>query len=176
VRFGFGVWAVVFKKSFPCGVRRPLSRLWGCASPVRRFHHSPPAGRGRTYESFPADDQYCQVRRSRRSAISPPGGSGQSGPRSDTAAVGTALGALAGAGDRIGSWTCRQGGGVGRRYRLVAGSAIGAGNAKRRRRFAPGEIRYVTPNAWPLRANRVRGARAWPYPYPPPPGYYDPSW
>jgi outer membrane lipoprotein SlyB len=132
-------------------------------------------GRGKSYEAFQRDDQYCQSSAQQAIGYQSPGeAANQAGV--GTAAAGTALGALAGA--AIGSVTGHVGTGaaLGAGTGLVAGSAVGAGNA----RFAGGslQVRYDTVYAQCMTAkgNRIAGPPvAEPvYAYPPP-DYWGPG-
>jgi outer membrane lipoprotein SlyB len=176
--WGFGI-GCVFKRSlclvslgvlcFACG---------GCASPgpaTPSFAAMP--GRGKSYEAFQRDDQYCQSSAQQAIGYQSPGQAANQAAVG-TAAVGTALGAVAGA--AIGSVSGNMGTGaaLGAGTGLVAGSAIGAGNAD----AAGGslQVRYDTVYAQCMTAkgNRIGGPPvAEPvYVYPPPyywgPRYY----
>jgi hypothetical protein len=150
----------------------------GCASP------GPPApsfaampGRGKSYEAFQRDDQYCQSSAQRAIGYQSPGKAANQ-TAVGTAAVGTALGAVAGA--AIGSVSGNMGVGaaLGAGTGLVAGSAIGAGNGD----VAGGslQMRYDTVYAQCMTAkgNRIGGSpvaesiNAYPPPYYWGPGYY----
>ena len=101
----------------------------GCASPgpaTPSFAAMP--GRGKSYEAFQRDDQYCQSSAQQAIGYQSPGQAANQAAVG-TAAVGTALGAVAGA--AIGSVSGNMGTGaaLGAGTGLVAGSAIGAGNA-----------------------------------------------
>ena len=152
----------------------------GCAStgPAAPSFAAMP-GRGKSYEAFQTDDQYCQSSAQQAIGYHSPGeAANQAGV--GTAAVGTALGALAGA--AIGSVTGHVGTGaaLGAGTGLVAGSAVGAGNA----RAAGGSLqaRYDTVYAQCMSAtgNRVAGpplaesVHVYPRPYYWGPGYYYP--
>ena len=176
--WGFGM-GCVFKRSlrlvslgvlcFACG---------GCASPgpaTPSFSAMP--GRGKSYEAFQRDDQFCQSSAQQAIGYQSPGQAANQAAVG-TAAVGTALGAVAGA--AIGSVSGNMGAGaaLGAGTGLVAGSAIGAGNAD----AAGGslQVRYDTVYAQCMTAkgNRIGGQPvAEPvYVYPPPyywgPRYY----
>ena len=150
----------------------------GCASPgpaTPSFAAMP--GRGKSYEAFQRDDQYCQSSAQQAIGYQSPGQAANQAAVG-TAAVGTALGAVAGA--AIGSVSGNMGAGaaLGAGTGLVAGSAIGAGNAD----AAGGslQVRYDTVYAQCMTAkgNRIGGLPvADPvYVYPPPyywgPRYY----
>jgi outer membrane lipoprotein SlyB len=134
-------------------------------------------GKGKSYEAFQRDDQYCQSSAQQAIGYQSPGEAANQAALG-SAAVGTALGALAGA--AIGSVAGHVGTGaaLGAGTGLVAGSAVGTGNA----RAAGGslQVRYDTVYAQCMTAkgNRVAGPPvAEPvYGYPPPdywgPGYY----
>ena len=152
----------------------------GCASPgpaVPSFAALP--GKGKSYEAFQRDDRYCQGSAQQAIGFRSPGEAANQAAVG-TAAVGTALGALAGA--AIGSAAGHVGSGaaLGAGTGLVAGSAIGAGNAG----AAGGSLqaRYDTVYAQCMAAkgNRVGGplpALGPVYAFPPPPyDYYDPYW
>ena len=128
-RVGFLVMGCVLKRSsclvslgvlcFACG---------GCASPGPATPSlAAMPGRGKSYEAFQRDDQRCQSSAQQGIGYQSPGeAANQTTVR--TAAVGTALGAIAGA--AIGSVSGNMGTGaaLGAGTGLVAGSAIGAGN------------------------------------------------
>jgi hypothetical protein len=154
--------------------------LGGCASngpAVPSFAAMP--GRGKPYEAIQRDDQYCQSSAQQAIGYQSPGEAANHAAVG-SAAIGTALGALAGA--AIGSVAGHVGTGaaVGAGTGLVAGSAVGAGNA----RAAGGslQVRYDTVYAQCMSAkgNRVAGPPVTGpiYAYPPPdywgPGYYYP--
>jgi hypothetical protein len=149
----------------------------GCATPgpaVPSFAALP--GKGKSYEAFQRDDQYCQASAQQAIGYASPGEAANQAAVG-TAAVGTALGALAGAAIGSASGHVGTGAALGAGTGLVAGSAVGAGNA----RAAGGSVqaRYDTVYAQCMAAkgNRVGGPTPppgpGPYPYPPPP-YYDP--
>ena len=101
----------------------------GCASPgpaAPSFVAMP--GKGKGYEAFRRDDQYCQGSAQQAIGYQSPGEAANQAAVG-TAALGTAIGALAGA--AIGSASGHMGAGaaVGAGSGLVAGSAAGAGNA-----------------------------------------------
>ena len=129
--------------------------LGGCASPgpaAPSFAAMP--GKGKTYEAFQSDDQYCQGSAQQAIGYQSPGeAANQAGVGS--AAVGTALGALAGAAIGLRRGNMGAGAAVGAGTGLLAGSAVGAGNA----RFARGSLqaRYDTVYAQCMTAkgNRV---------------------
>lgn len=182
----------MFKKSL-CFVSLGVFCLavGGCASP-RPAAPSIAAmpGRGKSYAAFQRDDGFCQS--SAQSAIgyqSPGEAANQTAV--GTAAVGTALGALAGA--AIGSVSGNMGTGaaIGAGTGLVAGGAVGAGNA----RAAGGSIqsRYdaVYAQCMSAKGNQVMPPPApepvYVYEQPPPvyvyprpyywgPGYYRHDW
>jgi Glycine-zipper domain len=83
-------------------------------------------GRGKSYEAFQADNQYCQSSAQQAIAYQSPGAAANDAAVG-SAAAGTALGALAGA--AIGSLSGHAGTGaaLGAGTGLVAGSAVGAG-------------------------------------------------
>ena len=85
-------------------------------------------GKGKSYEAFQRDDQYCQASAQQAVGYQSPGEAANQAAVG-SAAVGTALGALAGA--AIGSVSGNVGAGaaIGAGTGLVAGSAVGAGNA-----------------------------------------------
>ena len=129
----------------------------GCASPgpaTPSFAAMP--GRGKSYETFQRDDQYCQSSAQQAIGYQSPGQAANQAAVG-TAAVGTALGAVAGA--AIGSVSGNMGTGaaLGAGTGLVAGSAIGAGNAD----AAGGslQVRYDTVYAQCMAAkgNRIGG-------------------
>jgi outer membrane lipoprotein SlyB len=136
-------------------------------------------GRGKSYEAFQTDDQYCQSSAQQAIGYQSPGEAANQAAIG-SAAAGTALGALAGA--AIGSVAGHVGTGaaLGASTGLVAGSAVGAGNA----RAAGGSLqaRYDTVYAQCMSAkgNRVAGTPVaepvyvYPRPYYWGPGYYYP--
>jgi hypothetical protein len=154
--------------------------LGGCASPgpaAPSFAAMP--GKGKTYEAFQSDDQYCQGSAQQAIGYQSPGeAANQAGVGS--AAVGTALGALAGAAIGSASGNMGAGAAVGAGTGLLAGSAVGAGNA----RFAGGSLqaRYDTVYAQCMTAKGNRVAAPYvvaepayvdPRPYYWGPGYYE---
>jgi Glycine-zipper domain len=152
----------------------------GCASPgpaTPSFASMP--GRGKSYEAFQRDDQYCQSSAQRAIGYQSPGETAnQSTIR--TAAVGAALGALAGA--ALGSMSGNMGAGaaLGAGTGLVAGSAIGAGNGDVAIGSLQGRYDTVYAQCMTARGNRIGGPPVVEpvYAYPPPyylgPGYYSP--
>ena len=120
-------------------------------------------GPNKSYESFRGDDQYCQTSAQQAIGYQSPGQAANDAAVG-SAAVGTALGALAGA--ALGSAAGHMGTGaaIGAGTGLVAGSAVGSGNA----RAAGGSLqaRYDTVYAQCMSAkgNRIPG--------PPGPVYY----
>jgi uncharacterized protein YcfJ len=150
----------------------------GCASPgpaTPSFAAMP--GRGKSYEAFQRDDQYCQSSAQQAIGYQSPGeAANQTTVR--TAAVGTAIGAIAGAAIGSVSGNVGTGAALGAGTGLVAGSAIGAGSGD----AAGGslQVRYDTVYAQCMTAkgNRIGGPPvAEPvYVYPPPyywgPRYY----
>ena len=121
-------------------------------------------GRGKSYEAFQADDQYCQSSAQQAIGYQSPGEAANQ-TAVGSAAAGTALGALGGA--ALGSLSGNMGAGaaLGAGTGLVAGGAIGAGNA----RAAGGSLqaRYDTVYAQCMAAkgNRVAGPPDYPPPY-----------
>ncbi len=134
-------------------------------------------GPGKSYEVFQRDDQYCQTSAQQAIGYQSPGETANQAAVG-SAAVGTALGALAGA--AIGSTMGKVGAGaaVGAGTGLLAGSAVGAGNA----RAAGGSLqaRYDTVYAQCMTAKGNRFAApavvepvyVYPRPYYWGPGYY----
>ena len=149
----------------------------GCASPgpaTPSFAAMP--GRGKSYEAFQRDDQYCQSSAQQAIGYQSPGQAANQAAVG-TAAVGTALGAVAGA--AIGSVSGNMGTGaaLGAGTGLVAGSAIGAGNGD----AAGGslQVRYDTVYAQCMTAkgNRIGGPPvAEPVYVYPPPDYWGPRY
>ena len=132
-------------------------------------------GRGKPYEAFQRDDQYCQSSAQQAIGYQSPGEAANRAAVG-SAAVGTALGALAGA--AIGSVAGHVGTGaaVGAGTGLVAGSAVGAGNA--RAAGASLQLRYDTVYAQCMSAKGNRIARppaAEPIYVYPPPDYWGPA-
>jgi len=150
----------------------------GCASPgpaTPSFAAMP--GRGKSYETFQRDDQYCQSSAQRAIGYQSPGeAANQSTVR--TAAVGTALGAVAGA--ALGSVSGNMGAGaaLGAGTGLVAGSAIGADNGDVTGGTLQARYDTVYAQCMSAKGNRIGGppAAGPVYAYPPPyywgPGYY----
>ncbi len=135
-------------------------------------------GKGKSYETFQAEDRYCQTSAQQAIGYQSPGAAANQASL-NSAAAGTALGAVAGA--ALGSLSGNMGAGaaIGAGTGLVAGTAVGTGNA----RAAGGSLqaRYDTVYAQCMSAkgNRIAGPPpiAEPvYVYPPPyywgPGYY----
>jgi len=159
----------------------------GCASPQPATPSlAVMPGKGKSYEAFQREDEYCQASAQQAIGYQSPGETANQAAVG-SAAVGTALGALTGA--AIGSLSGNVGAGaaVGAGTGLVAGSAVGAGNA----RAAGGavQVRYDTVYAQCMAAkgNRVAApaivaAPAYVYPRPyywgPRPyyGYYSYGW
>jgi outer membrane lipoprotein SlyB len=102
----------------------------GCASP-RPAAPSIAAmpGKGKSYESFQRDDQFCQASAQQAIGYESPGETANQAAVG-SAAAGTAIGALAGA--AIGSASGKVGAGaaIGAGTGLLAGSVVGAGNAR----------------------------------------------
>jgi Glycine-zipper domain len=171
------VWAVVFKKSFSLlALGAFCLACAGCASPgpaVPSFTALP--GRGKTYESFQRDDQYCQGSAQQAIGYQSPGAAANQAAVG-TAAVGTALGALAGAAIGSAAGHVGQGAALGAGTGLVAGSAIGAGNANAAGGSLQARYDSVYAQCMAAKGNRVGGPGPGPgpYPYPPPPYAYDP--
>ena len=86
-------------------------------------------GPNKSYESFQGDDQYCQTSAQQAIGYQSPGQAANDAAVG-SAAVGTALGALAGA--ALGSAAGHMGTGaaIGAGTGLIAGSAVGTGNAR----------------------------------------------
>jgi len=148
----------------------------GCASsgPAAPSFAAMP-GRGKSYEAFQRDDQYCQASAQQAIGYQSPGEAANDASVG-SAAAGTALGALAGA--ALGSLSGNMGAGaaIGAGTGLVTGSIAGAGNA----RAAGGSLqaRYDAAYAQCMTAkgNQVPGPPTQPvYVYPRPyywgPGY-----
>ena len=85
-------------------------------------------GPHKSYESFQADDQYCQTSAQQAIGYQSPGQAANDAAVG-SAAVGTALGALAGAALGSAAGHVGTGAAVGAGTGLVAGSAVGTGNA-----------------------------------------------
>lgn len=127
-------------------------------------------GPNKSYETFRGDDQYCQASAQEAIGYQSPGQAANDAAVG-SAAVGTALGALAGA--ALGSAAGHMGTGaaIGAGTGLVAGSAVGSGNA----RAAGGSLqaRYDTVYAQCMTAkgNRIPGPAVvepvyvYPHPY-----------
>jgi uncharacterized protein YcfJ len=135
-------------------------------------------GRGISYQAFKADDAYCQGQAQQAIGYQSPGEAANQAAVG-TAALGTALGALAGAAIGSASGQMGRGAAVGAGTGLVAGSVVGAGNAN----AAGGSLqeRYDTVYAQCMTAKgnvmqspyvAAEPIYAPPPPPPPPPGYY----
>jgi hypothetical protein len=85
-------------------------------------------GKGKSYEAFQRDDHYCQTSAQQAIGYQSPGEAANQAAVG-SAAVGTALGALAGAAIGSASGNMGAGAAIGAGTGLVAGSAVGAGNA-----------------------------------------------
>ena len=134
-------------------------------------------GRGIGYEKFRADDAYCQTQGQQAINYQSPGAAANQAAVG-TAAVGTALGALAGAAIGSASGKMGRGAAIGAGTGLLAGSVVGAGNAN----AAGGSLqeRYDTVYAQCITAkgNVIQSpyVAAEPvYGPPPPPPYYYPD-
>jgi hypothetical protein len=150
----------------------------GCAppSPAGPSFAAMP-GKGKAYETFQKEDQYCQVSAQQAIDYQSPGEAANRAAVG-SAAVGTALGALTGAAIGSASGNVGAGAAIGAGTGLVAGSAVGAGNA----RAAGGSLqaRYDTVYAQCMSAKGNRLAAPYVpeqvYVYPRPyywgPGYY----
>lgn len=102
----------------------------GCASPTPAgpsFAAMP--GKGKSYETFLRDDQYCQGSAQQAINYQSPGEAANQAAVG-SAAVGTALGALTGAAIGSASGNVGAGAAIGAGTGLIAGSAVGAGNAR----------------------------------------------
>jgi hypothetical protein len=146
----------------------------GCASPSPAgpsFAAMP--GKGKSYEAFQRDAQYCQGSAQQAIDYQSPGEAANQAAVG-SAAIGTALGALTGAAIGSASGNVGAGAAIGAGTGLVAGSAVGAGSA----RAAGGSLqaRYDTVYAQCMTAkgNRVAApyVAAPVYVYPRPYGYY----
>jgi len=129
----------------------------GCAStgPAAPSFAAMP-GSGKSYEVFQRDDQYCQSSAQQAIGYQSPGEAANQASVG-SAAVGTALGALAGAAIGSAAGHVGTGAAIGAGTGLVAGSAVGASNA----RAAGGSLqaRYDTVYAQCMKAkgNRIAG-------------------
>jgi len=140
----------------------------GCASPgpaAPSFVALP--AKGKSYEAFQRDDQYCQGSAQQAIGYQSPGEAANQAAVG-TAALGTAIGALAGAAIRSASGHMGAGAAVGAGSGLVVGGAAGEGNA-----YAAGgslQSRYdaVYAQCMSAKGNQVPG----PYYGGPSPGYY----
>ena len=151
----------------------------GCASPGPATPSvAAMPGKGKAYEAFQSDDQYCQGSAQQAIGYQSPGeAANQAGVGS--AAVGTALGALAGAAIGSASGNMGAGAALGAGTGLFAGSVVGAGNA----RVAGGslQVRYDTVYAQCMTAKGNRVAAPYVvaepvYVYPPRPYYWGPGY
>jgi hypothetical protein len=105
--------------------------LGGCAStgPASPTVGVMPA-KGKSYEAFQRDDDYCQAAAQRQVGYRSPGETANTSAV-QSAAVGTALGALAGAAIGSASANMGRGAAIGAGTGLLAGSLVGASNAGR---------------------------------------------
>jgi hypothetical protein len=124
-----GVAAMILKTSHLAVVGLVCLGLAGCAStgPAAPSIAAMP-GKGKSYESFRRDDQFCQGSAQQAIGYRSPGEEANQAAVG-SAAVGTGLGALAGA--AIGSLSGNVGAGaaIGAGTGLVAGSVVGANQA-----------------------------------------------
>lgn len=104
--------------------------LAGCAStgPAAPTVGVMPA-KGKSYEAFQRDDNYCQAAAQRQVGYRSPGEAANTSAV-QSAAVGTALGALAGAAIGSASANMGRGAAIGAGTGLLAGSLVGASNAR----------------------------------------------
>ncbi len=104
--------------------------LAGCAStgPAAPSVSVMPA-KGKSYEAFQRDDEYCQAAAQRQVGYRSPGEAANNSAV-QSAAVGTALGALAGAAIGSSSANMGKGAAIGAGTGLLAGSLVGASNAR----------------------------------------------
>lgn len=104
--------------------------LGGCAStgPAAPTVGVMPA-KGKSYEAFQRDDDYCQAAAQRQVGYRSPGEAANTSAV-QSAAVGTALGALAGAAIGSASANVGKGAAIGAGTGLLAGALVGSNNAK----------------------------------------------
>ena len=145
----------------------------GCASPGPAAPSlAAMPGKGKSYEAFQRDDQYCQASAQQAIGYQSPGEAANQAAVG-SAALGTALGALAGA--AIGSASGHMGAGaaVGAGSGLVAGSAAGVGNSYAAGGSIQGRYDTVYAQCMAAKGNQIPGPY---YAGPGPgPGYYG-SW
>jgi Glycine-zipper domain len=105
--------------------------LGGCAStgPAAPTVGVMPA-KGKSYEAFQRDDDYCQAAAQRQVGYRSPGEASNTSAV-QSAAVGTALGALAGAAIGSASANMGKGAAIGAGTGLLAGALVGSSNANR---------------------------------------------
>ena len=103
--------------------------LAGCAStgPASPSVNVMPA-KGKSYEAFQRDDNYCQAAAQRQVGYNSPGEAANTSAV-QSAAVGTALGALAGAAIGSASANMGKGAAIGAGTGLLAGALVGSGNS-----------------------------------------------
>jgi hypothetical protein len=142
--------------------------LGGCASnrPASPSIAAMP-GKGKSYAAFQQDDGFCQSSAQNAIGYQSPG---EAANRTavGTAAVGTALGALAGAAIGSASGHMGTGAAIGAGTGLVAGSAVGAGNA-----WATGDSIQSRYDAVYAQCMSAKGNRVAPPPGPPPVYVYE---
>ncbi|MDB5643984.1 MAG: hypothetical protein JWN07_3301 [Hyphomicrobiales bacterium] len=85
--------------------------------------------KGKSYEAFQRDDAYCQANAQRAVGYQSPGATGND-EAVRSAAIGTGLGALAGAAIGSASGNLGRGAAIGAGTGLLAGALVGSGNAR----------------------------------------------
>ena len=118
-------------------------------------------GPHKSYESFQGDDQYCHTSAQQAIGYQSPGQAANDAAVG-SAAVGTALGALAGAAIGSAAGHVGTGAAVGAGTGLVAGSAVGSGNAAAAGGSLQARYDIVYAQCMTAKGNRI----------PPPPPYY----
>ena len=113
---------------------------------------------GKDYSQFRNDDGYCQQEASRATdGVNPGAAATQNGVAS--AAIGTGLGAAAGALIGAASGHAGVGAAIGAGGGLLAGSAVGAGNAQATGESIQGQYNMVYAQCMVAHGNQVQGFR-----------------
>lgn len=133
-------------------------------------------GRGIGYPAFRADDAYCQAQAQHAINYQSPGAAANQAAVG-TAAVGTALGALAGAAIGSASGQMGRGAAIGAGGGLLAGSVVGAGNANAaggslQERYDTVYAQCMTAKGNVIQSPYVAAEPVYEPPPPPPPYYY----
>ena len=144
---------------------------WACCSFCRRH-----AGERIGYQAFRADDAYCQDQGRQAINYQSPGAAANQAAVG-TAAVGTALGALAGAAIGSASGQMGRGAAIDAGGGLLAGSVVGAGNADAaggslQERYDTVYAQCMTAKGNVMQSPYVAAEPVYEPPPPPPPYYY----